>query len=270
MAEAAPPVPSGLGRVKKVWLILSGKGGVGKSTMSAQLAVTLAATGSKVALLDVDLCGPSIPRVLGLEGKEVMQSTEGWMPVLAGEESNPVAVMSIAFLLKSTEEAVVWRGPKKNAMIKQFLEDTVWGERDYLLIDTPPGTSDEQISTIEHLKASGCVIEGAVMVTTPQDVSVVDVRKEISFCQKMQVPVLGLVENMAGFVCPCCDECTDIFSRGGGEALATAKAIPFLGRVPLDPRVAACMDAGTPLSKAHPESPAALALLQVLAKLRKP
>jgi len=154
----------------------------------------------------------------------------------------------------------------------QFLEDVVWGERDVLLIDTPPGTSDEQISTIEHLRAAGCALAGAVVVTTPQEVAVADVRKEISFCHKMQVrarrapraapsprgaeggggtlqvPVLGVVENMAGFVCPCCEEVTDIFSRGGGEALAAARGAPFLGRLPLDPRVASCMDAGVPLA----------------------
>jgi len=244
---------AGLGGVKHVVIILSGKGGVGKSTVAAQVALTLASMGKKTGLLDVDLCGPSAVRVLGLEGKEVMQSSQGWVPVYADASQN-LAVLSIAFLLKSTEDAVVWRGPKKNSMIKQFLQDVMWGELDYLIIDTPPGTSDEQISTIEFLKASGVNLDGGLIVTTPQAVSVADVRKEISFCRKLEVPVLGVVENMSGFVCPCCEEVTDIFSRGGGEALAKELNLLFLGRVPIDPRLAQSEDMGKSMLEDYPDS----------------
>ena len=154
----------------------------------------------------------------------MLQSSDGWLPVQhqgGGAASGCLAVMSIAFMLSHRDEAVVWRGPKKNAMVKQLLGDVRWGSLDILLIDTPPGTSDEQISTIEHLRSFGAHLAGAVLVTTPQAVSVVDVRKEINFCQKLNVPILGIVENMSGFVCPCCEEVTDIFSKGGGEKLAS-------------------------------------------------
>eukprot|EP00282_Hemiselmis_andersenii_P014943 CAMPEP_0114143610 /NCGR_PEP_ID=MMETSP0043_2-20121206/19076_1 /TAXON_ID=464988 /ORGANISM="Hemiselmis andersenii, Strain CCMP644" /LENGTH=167 /DNA_ID=CAMNT_0001237915 /DNA_START=204 /DNA_END=703 /DNA_ORIENTATION=+ len=167
----------------------------------------MAAQGKKVGILDVDLCGPSVAKVLGLEGKEVMQSSEGWVPVYTDAQKS-MCCMSIAFLLKNNDEAVVWRGPKKTAMIKQFVGDVVWGELDMLIIDTPPGTSDEQMATIEELK--GAKLRGAVVVTTPQQVAVVDVQKEISFARKMGVRVLGVVENMSGFVCPCCQEVTDV------------------------------------------------------------
>mmetsp|Transcript_40207 Transcript_40207/g.62782 ORF Transcript_40207/g.62782 Transcript_40207/m.62782 type:complete len:214 (-) Transcript_40207:822-1463(-) len=199
---------------------------------------------------------------MGLEGKEVMQSSAGWVPVYT-DDTKSLGVMSLAFLLPSNEDAVVWRGPKKNAMIKQLLGDVVWGSVDYLIIDTPPGTSDEQISTIEQLRSEGANINGALIVTTPQKVSVTDVRKEISFCHKLQVKVIGVIENMSGFVCPCCEEVTNIFSKGGGEALAEEKDLPFLGCIPLDPRVAQGEDAGVSVIAAHPNSPAVKAVLDI-------
>eukprot|EP00960_Hanusia_phi_P075441 768427-Hanusia_phi.AAC.3 len=171
-----------------------------------------------------------------------MQSSEGWLPVQAGG-NNPLAVMSVSFLLASRDNAVVWRGPKKNAMIKQFFTDVVWGKLDYLIIDTPPGTSDEQLSCIEYLKETN-FLSGAVLVTTPQSVSIVDVRKEISFCKKLEVPILGMVENMSGFQCPCCGEVTDIFSRGGGEKLAIETGMKFLGRIPIELKWSEMEDTG--------------------------
>ncbi|KAI8377685.1 cytosolic Fe-S cluster assembly factor CFD1 [Radiomyces spectabilis] len=221
-----------LSKIKHIVLILSGKGGVGKSSVTTQLALSLVDRGFKVGVLDIDLTGPSIPRMLGLDGKQVHQSSQGWVPVYADEKQR-LSCMSIGFLLASKNDSVVWRGPKKNAMIKQFLQDVYWGELDYLLIDTPPGTSDEHIGIVEYLK--GVDPEGAVLVTTPQNVAIADVRKEISFCRKVKLPILGVVENMSGFVCPHCTECTNIFSTGGGESMANEFEIAFLGRIPIDP-----------------------------------
>lgn len=179
--------------MKRKVLVLSGKGGVGKSTVASQLAFALADEGNEVGLLDIDICGPSVPKMLGLEGEEVHQSNFGWEPVHFSEN---LSVMSIGFMLPNPDSAVVWRGPRKNGLIKQFLKDVDWGEVDVLLIDTPPGTSDEHISAAQYLGAVGA--DGAVIVTTPQEVACADVRKELSFCSKTSIPVLGIVENMAG------------------------------------------------------------------------
>ncbi|CAO3666133.1 unnamed protein product [Rhizopus stolonifer] len=196
--------------IKHIVLVLSGKGGVGKSSVTTQLALGLVHQGKKVGVLDIDLTGPSIPRMLGLDGKKIHQASQGWIPVYA-DENQRLSCMSIGFLLQSKNDSVVWRGPKKNAMIKQFLQDVYWGELDYLLIDTPPGTSDEHISVVEYLKS--CNPDGAVIVTTPQAVAIADVRKEISFCRKVNMPILGVVENMSGYVCPHCAVCLNIFTR---------------------------------------------------------
>lgn len=217
-----------LAQVRDVVLVLSGKGGVGKSSVTAQLALSLSAAGHKVGVLDIDLTGPSLPRMLGLEGCAVHQAAGGWVPVACAG----IKVMSIGFLLKDRGDAVVWRGPKKTAMVRQFLTDVVWGELDYLLIDTPPGTSDEHLGVVERLRAE---IKGAVLVTTPQEVSLGDVRRELSFCNKVGVRVLGLVENLAGYSCPCCEEVTHVFASGGGEKLAQDARVEFLGSIPIEP-----------------------------------
>lgn len=186
-----------LSQVKHIILVLSGKGGVGKSTVSAQIAFTLASMNKQVGLLDVDICGPSIPRMLGLVGHEVHQSASGWSPVYV--EDN-LGVMSIGFMLPSNDDAIIWRGPRKNGLIKQFLTDVDWGQLDYLIIDTPPGTSDEHISIVQYLKSAN--VDGAIIVTTPQEVAMADVRKEINFCKKTGINILGLVENMSGISLP--------------------------------------------------------------------
>jgi len=183
--------------VKHKILVLSGKGGVGKSTFSAQLAFALAQQGKQVGLLDIDICGPSIPRMLGLVGHEVHQSASGWSPVYV--EDN-LGVMSIGFMLPSKDDAIIWRGPRKNGLIKQFLTDVNWNELDYLIVDTPPGTSDEHISIVQYLKSSN--IDGAIVVTTPQEVAMADVRKELNFCKKTGLNVLGVVENMSDIRIP--------------------------------------------------------------------
>lgn len=223
-----------LSNVKHIVLVLSGKGGVGKSTVAIQLAYALKESGKRVGILDIDLCGPSIPVLLNLENQEIHQCENGWLPVYTDKDQR-LGVMSIAFLLKHNAEPVVWRGPKKNAMIKQFLTDVYWQDLDYLIIDTPPGTSDEHIAVVENIQQWNP--DGAILVTTPQGVAIGDVRREISFCRKTGVKILGLIENMSGFVCPTCSECTNIFSSGGGEMLANHANINFLGRIPINPKV---------------------------------
>lgn len=264
----------GLENVKHIVLVLSGKGGVGKSSVTIQLALALSQLGHNVGILDIDLTGPSIPRLLNLEDKKVRQAPGGWLPVPVHEainaQSDSVAeqqdgtgsvgkrgslhALSLAFLLPSRESAVIWRGPKKTAMIRQFVSDVLWPPgTDYLLIDTPPGTSDEHIAIVEELhklaivtpiaqngslqldiSASAPSLTGAVVVTTPQAISTSDVRKELNFCVKTQVPVLGVIENMSGYMCPCCGEISNIFSKGGGEIMAQECGVPYLGSVPID------------------------------------
>lgn len=227
--------------VRHIVLVLSGKGGVGKSSVAAQLALSLADDGARVGLLDMDLTGPSIPRMLGVDGAPVVQSTDGWVPVYA-DATQRLGIMSVGFLLASKNDSVVWRGPKKQGMIRQFLGDVRWGALDYLVIDTPPGTSDEHISLMEALHAHA---PRAVLVTTPQAVALADNLRTLDFCGKVGLPVVGVVENMSGYVCPHCSECTNVWGKGGGESLAERAQVPFLGRVPIDPELVRVFDAGT-------------------------
>lgn len=234
-------IPS-LEKVKHIVLVLSGKGGVGKSSVTTQTAISLVNKGYKVGVLDIDLTGPSMPRMFGLEGKKIHQSSAGWIPVYTDEQKR-LCVMSLGFLLPDRGDSVVWRGPKKTAMVRQFLKDVVWGELDYLLIDTPPGTSDEHISIAEELKTANP--DGAIIVTTPQAVATADVRKELNFCRKVDFKILGVIENMSGYVCPHCSECTNIFSKGGGESLAKDYGVEFLGNVPIDPQFVTMIETNT-------------------------
>ncbi|XP_038064234.1 cytosolic Fe-S cluster assembly factor NUBP2-like [Patiria miniata] len=263
-SENANSEKDNLESVKHTILVLSGKGGVGKSTVTTQLALTLRQNGLKVGVLDIDLCGPSIPRMLNVQGNDVHQCAQGWVPVYADNEQR-LAVMSIGFLLGSSDDAVVWRGPKKNAMIKQFLSDVFWSDLDYLIIDTPPGTSDEHITVVESLHQYKP--DGAVLVTTPQAVAVGDVRRELTFCRKTGVPVLGIIENMSGYVCPHCTECSNVFSKGGGESLAKEFSIPFLGCIPLDPQLAKCLEEGKSFVDSFPSSPSAGAIQDIVKTL---
>ncbi|KAI1864155.1 hypothetical protein JX265_008526 [Neoarthrinium moseri] len=231
--------------------VLSGKGGVGKSSVTTQLALSLSLAGHSVGVLDVDLTGPSMPRMFNIEDAKVTQAPGGWLPVPV-HEADPAAgvgqlrCMSLGFLLHGRGDAVVWRGPKKTAMVRQFLSDVLWGDVDYLLIDTPPGTSDEHISLAETLlkDARPGQVAGAVVVTTPQAVATADVRKELNFCAKTGIPVIGVVENMAGFVCPNCAECTNIFSKGGGQVMAQEFNVRFLDAVPIDPQFVMLIETG--------------------------
>lgn len=256
-----------LSTIKHKILILSGKGGVGKSTMTAMLARALALDESKeIGVLDIDICGPSQPRVLGAEEEKVHSSGTGWSPIYVSEN---LAVMSIGFLLNSPDDAVIWRGPKKNGMIKQFVRDVDWGSLDYLLVDTPPGTSDEHLSITQYLSAAPPV--AAVIVTTPQEVALLDVRKEITFCRKVNIPIIGIVENMTTFVCPKCKVETAIFpaTTGGGAQLAADSELPLLGQLVLDPRVARACDNGTNFLLDEPDAPATIAYKEVAQKIRE-
>ncbi|PTD01280.1 Cytosolic Fe-S cluster assembly factor NBP35 [Fusarium culmorum] len=260
-----PVISARLENVKHKILVLSGKGGVGKSTFTSLLAHAFATNpDSNVGIMDTDICGPSIPKMMGVEGETVHVSGTGWSPIWVMDN---LAVMSIQFLLPNRDDAVIWRGPKKNGLIKQFLKDVEWGDLDFLLVDTPPGTSDEHLSVNSFLKGSG--IDGAVMVTTPQEVSLLDVRKEIDFCRKAGIKILGLAENMSGFVCPKCSNESQIFkaSTGGGRALAKEMDIPFLGSVPLDPRIRMACDYGESYFDSFPDSPACLAFQGVVKNL---
>ncbi|KAI2603672.1 P-loop containing nucleoside triphosphate hydrolase protein [Hypoxylon sp. NC1633] len=240
-----------LTKIKHILLVLSGKGGVGKSSVTTQLALSLSLAGHSVGVLDVDLTGPSMPRMFNIEDAKVTQAPGGWLPVTV-HPANPAAgvgelrCMSLGFLLRGRGDAVVWRGPKKTAMVRQFLSDVLWGELDFLLIDTPPGTSDEHISLAETLlkDAAPGQVAGAVVVTTPQAVATADVRKELNFCAKTGISVVGVVENMVGFVCPNCAECTNIFGKGGGEVMADDFNVRFLGGVPIDPQFVMLVETG--------------------------
>ncbi len=214
--------------IKHKIVVLSGKGGVGKSAVAAGLAVRLLLEGKRVGLLDIDIHGPSVPTLLGLQGQTIRQADGAMLPV---EYVSGMHVMSIGFMLPHDDDALIWRGPMKAGVIQQFLRDVDWGELDYLIVDSPPGTGDEPLSVIQSIGE----VDGVVIVTTPQTVALADVRKSVTFCRKIGAPILGVVENMSGFVCPHCSEVSEIFGRGGGERMAQEMEVPFLARLPLDP-----------------------------------
>lgn len=257
-----PIITERLAGIKHKILVLSGKGGVGKSTFTTMLAHAFASNADNmVGIMDTDICGPSIPKMMGVETETIHVTNTGWEPVWV---SDNLGVMSVQFMLPNRDDAVIWRGPKKNGLIKQFLKDVEWGEMDYLVVDTPPGTSDEHLSVNSFLKESG--LDGAVVVTTPQEVSLLDVRKEIDFCRKAGIRVLGVVENMSGFVCPKCTHQSEIFraTTGGGRKLAKDTGVPFLGAVPLDPRIGMSCDFGESFFDNFGDSPACKALKSVV------
>lgn len=237
---------SRLCRIKHKIVVLSGKGGVGKSTVAVNLAMGLHLAGKKVGLLDVDIHGPSVPTMLGLEKSQVMEGNGELLPV----DLNGMKVISLGFFLKDRDEAVIWRGPMKTGVITQFIRDVAWGDLDYLIVDSPPGTGDEPLSVCQTLEGA----DGAVIVTTPQKVAAVDVRKSISFCRRINLPVLGVIENMNGFVCPKCGELTAVFQFGGGKLMADDMGVPFIGSVPIDPQIAEAGDSGVAFLQRYSES----------------
>jgi len=242
------------------FMVISGKGGVGKSTLSANLAIALAMEGYEVGLLDADVHGPNIPKMLGLEEERLVGSASG--NIAPAMLLPNLKVVSMAFLLPNRDSPVIWRGPLKHSAFRQFLSEVEWGKLDFLLVDLPPGTGDEPLS-IAHLLGR---VDGSIVVTTPQEVALLDSRKAVNFSRQLQVPVIGVVENMSGFVCPHCGRAVEIFKSGGGERAARELGVPFLGRVPLDPRVVSCCDEGRPFIEAFPQSEAAKAFRQIASR----
>jgi len=250
LAQQENAITRSLGKIKNKILVMSGKGGVGKSTVSVNLALSLAQRGHKVGLMDVDIHGPDVVRMLNLKGSiEAPESPDALVPPLKYNDN--LKVVSLEYLMKDRDEAIIWRGPLKIQAIRQFVSDMDWGELDYLIIDAPQGTGDEPLSvaqTIPNVKA--------IVVTTPQKVALADVRKSINFCKTVKVDIVGVIENMSGFVCPHCNKTVDIFKSGGGEQIAREFDLPFLGCVPMDPKVVIAGDDGEPYLSSEGESPA--------------
>jgi len=239
------------------FMIMSGKGGVGKSSVSVNMATALATMGHRVGIMDVDIHGPDVPRMLGLKGDLKMNDARRITPA---RYSPILSVVSIESLMADKDAAIIWRGPAKHAAIRQFVGDVAWGDLDYLIIDAPPGTGDEPLTVAQLIKDAK-----AVIVTTPQEVALADVRKSIRFCRQVNMDIFGLVENMSGYTCPSCGQVLDIFGSGGGERTAREQGVPFLGEIPLDPALVAFGDSGRSIQVEAPSSPVSRAF-QSLAK----
>lgn len=251
-----------MGRVRHKIAVISGKGGVGKTLVTVNLAVALAmrGRGGRVGVLDADIHGPCVPKMLGMKGSRLEVGPPGVFPALGPLN---IKVVSMGFLLPSDDSPVIWRGPLKMGAIRQFLSEIAWGDLEYLLIDLPPGTGDEALSVLQLLPE----MDGVVIVTIPSEVSQEVVRKAVTFARKMETPVIGVVENMSGLVCPHCGERIDVFSSGGGEKIAAEMGVPLLGAIPLDPRISEDSDAGVPFIVEHWDSPAAGAFESIVEKI---
>lgn len=246
--------------IKHKILVLSGKGGVGKSCIAANLAVWLSMQNKNVGLLDIDIHGPSVPKLLNLEDSKLQGREDKIEPVFYSET---LKIMSIGFMLQDQANALIWRGPMKHNVIKQFISDVSWGQLDYLVVDCPPGTGDEPLSIVQLLGNA----DGAVVVTTPQQLAAIDVKKCITFCRQLNLPVFGVIENMSGFVCPHCHQRTDIFTGDGGREIAKDFKVPFLGSIPIDSEISSACDAGKPFIKFNNQSPTAQALNDIFEPL---
>jgi Mrp family chromosome partitioning ATPase len=241
-------VVDNLSRIKHKIVVMSGKGGVGKSTVAVNLALTLAEAGHRVGVMDVDIHGPDVAKLLGVEDERLQSLGEMIVPVKINEN---LTAISMAFLLEDRDTPIVWRGPLKMSAIRQFLGEVAWGELEYLVIDLPPGTGDEPLSVAQLIPDGAW----AVVVTTPQDLALLDSRKAIRFAEALKMNVAGVVENMSGFDCPHCGEAIDLFKIGGGEAAAKEMGVNFLGRVPIDPQMVKMGDLGQPYVLDEPEEP---------------
>jgi ATP-binding protein involved in chromosome partitioning len=247
--------------IKHRLVVMSGKGGVGKSTVASNLAIALSLKGYEVGLLDADIHGPSIPKMLGLGGRKITGGDDGLLPVFSMPN---LIVMSIGFLLREDDAPVIWRGPLKMGAIRQFLEEVKWGDLDYLIVDLPPGTGDEPLSIAQLMPESD-----AIIVTTPQDVALLSVRKSINFAKTLKMKIVGIVENMSGLACPHCGKKINLFKTGGGEKAALDFSIPFLGRIPIDPRIVEEGDKGIPFILSQDDSTVVKAFNQIVEKIEK-
>lgn len=252
-----------LKNIKHIIIVMSGKGGVGKSTVSSNLAMALSMKGFQTGIMDIDITGPNIPKMFGVEDQGLTVNDQRQLVPVTVPPS--LKLMSMAFLLPDKDSPVMWRGPVKMGAIKQFIEDVNWGELDYLVIDMPPGTGDEALSIVQLIPKA----DGMVIVTTPQDVALLDSRKSLVFAAETHIPIIGIVENMSGFVCPHCGEVTDIFKSGGGEATAKDMNVQFLGRVPIEPGIVDCGDNGVPVVLKNPDSASAKAFEDIIDRIIK-
>jgi len=254
-------IASTLSKIKYKLFVMSGKGGVGKSSVSTNLAAALALKGYKVGLLDVDIHGPSVPHLLGLKGLLDIEPGKGILPKRYNDN---LAVVSMESLLKDPDQAVLWKGPMKTSAIRQFVSDVDWGELDFLVIDSPPGSGDEPMAVLKTVPDALSIV-----ITTPQEISLADVRKSINFLQYVKANILGVVENMSGLVCPHCAQKIDLFKKGGGQDLAIKYGLEFLGAIPLDPATVVASDLGKPVVLLDIDSPAKTALLELADKVVK-
>jgi len=253
-------VQKSLSRIKHVIIVMSGKGGVGKSTVAANLAVALSMRGYETGLMDADIHGPNIPKMLKIEDAIITGDKDGLFPVIVPPH---LKVISMAFLLQNRDTPVIWRGPMKMGAIKQFIGDVKWGELDYLIVDLPPGTGDEPLSIAQLIPNT----DGSIIVTTPQEVALLDSRKSVNFSKSLKIPVLGIIENMSGLICPYCGNKIDLFKTGGGKTASEELDVPFLGEVPLDPNVVQSGDDGMPIVLYDSDSRASKAFLEIVDKI---
>jgi len=252
-------VKGSLEKIKNKFLVMSGKGGVGKTSVSVNMAIALAAKGFDVGLMDVDIHGPDVPRMLGLGGMLDLDTNRKLIPI---RYSDRLVAVSLESLIPNKDDAIIWRGPMKHNIIRQFVGDVEWGALDYLIIDSPPGTGDEPLTVAQTISDAK-----AIIVTTPQEIALADVRKSINFCKTVKMDIFGIIENMSGFACPHCGDTIDLFGSGGGEKTAKAFDVPFLGKIPFDPNVVSCGDSGTSYQETHPDAPATQAFSVVAEKM---
>jgi ATP-binding protein involved in chromosome partitioning len=260
--EQEKDIETTLSKIKQRLLVFSGKGGVGKSTVASNLGLAFAEKGKKVGIIDVDIHGPNLAKMLGVEDKRMGAVSEKKISPVPVTEN--LSLVSMAFLLQSAELPVIWRGPLKMKVIQQFLSDVEWGVLDWLIVDSPPGTGDEPLSIAQLIPATG-----AVIVTTPQEVSLLDSRKAITFARKLNLKIIGVIENMSGLICPHCKKKIDLFKEGGGEKVAEEMKVPFLGRVPIDPNIVLASDSGTPFIQKNPDSEASLAFMKIVERIER-
>ena len=257
--EQEASLKTSLDKIRNKLMVMSGKGGVGKTSTSVNLAIALSQLGHRVGIMDVDLHGPDVPRMLGLSGLLDISDERKLKPKKFSEN---LCAVSIESLMPNQDDAIIWRGPIKYTAIRQFIGDVDWGDLDFLIIDSPPGTGDEPLTVAQTITDAK-----AIIVTTPQEVSLADVRKSINFCKTVKMDIFGLIENMSGFTCPHCGKVVDIFGAGGGERTAAENGILFLGRIPLDPNMVTCTDAGVSFLKTHPDSPVGKAFQEIARKI---